>query len=194
MDKVKIGGLVFDAILKTDHNSKLTATSHPIESGANISDHAFVEPSEVSIELAVSDSEINRGTFGSGERSIKAFGELTKLQTSRKLITVVTRFKTYSNMLIMSISTPDDYTTMNAFRAMIMLREIPVVSTSRVTVSERAVATSGGIPAPVPEPAPVATSSSTQPQKTTTTPSGTTSPAAPKTSVLKQAANKLLGK
>lgn len=173
MEKLKIGGLVFDAILKTDHSSKVTVTNHPIESGANISDHAFVEPSEISIELAVSDSERDRGTFGSGKRSVKAFQELTKLQISRKLITVVTRLKTYRNMLIISVSAPDDYTTMNAFRAVIILSEIPVVSTSRVSVNARA------------------TASSTQVQKTGSTNSGTKQAAEPKQSVLKQAAGKL---
>jgi hypothetical protein len=175
MEKVKIGGLVFDAILKTDHSSKLTATSHPIESGASISDHAFVEPAEVSIELAVSDSEIGGGAFGSGDRSVKAFGELLRLQTSRKLMTVVTRFKTYNDMLIMSVSVPDDYTTMNAFKAIIMLREIPTVSTSAVSVTARA------------------TGSSSQAQKSGGTSSGTKQAAAPNQSVLKQAGGMLRG-
>jgi hypothetical protein len=175
MEKVKIGELVFDAILKTDHNSKLAATSHPIESGANIADHAFVEPAEVSIELAVSDSETGKDTFGSGDRSVNAFGELLKLQTSRKLITVSTRFKVYNDMLIMSVSVPDDYTTMNAFKAMVMLREIKTVSTSKVSVTQRA------------------TSGSSQVQKSGSTSSGTKQPDAPKQSVLKQISNMLKG-
>jgi hypothetical protein len=174
MAKVNIGGLVFDATLKTDHNSKVTATSHPIESGASISDHAFVEPSEVSFEVGVSDAEVNNGTFGSGERGVKAFQELLKLQMSRKLIKAVTRLRSYSNMLITSVSAPDDYTTMNAFKAMIMLREIPVVGTSTVSVSERSSA------------------SSSQAQKSVSTNSGTVQASAPKQSVLKQA-NGMLG-
>lgn len=165
-----IGGLVFDAVLKTDHTSKVTATSHPVESGANISDHAFVEPAEISLEVGVSDCETRNGTFGSGNRSQKAFSELLKLQTSRQLITVVTRFKTYRNMLITSISVPDDYTTMFAFKANIMLREIPIVSTGRVSVT-----------------------GSDQSQKTGSTNSGTVQATAPKQSVLKQASAMLKG-
>lgn len=175
MAKASIGGLVFDAVIKTDHTSKLTATSHPVESGANISDHAFVEPSEISIEVAVSDSERNKGTFGSGSRSLKAFRELIKLQTSRRLITVVTRFKTYRNMLIISVSVPDDYTTMNAFKANLMLREIPIVKTSRVSVTARATSDSGQV------------------QKSGSTNGGTVQASAPKQSVLKQASNMLKG-
>lgn len=173
MAVMSIGGLVFDAILKTDHTSKITATSHPIESGANVSDHAFVEPKEISIEVGVSDCETGNGTFGSGNRSVNAFKELIKLQESRQLISVVTRFKTYNNMLIMSVSVPDDYTVMNSFKANLMLREIPIVSTSRVKVSER-----GG---------------SDQAQKAGSTNSGAVQAAAPKQSVLKQATSLLKG-
>ncbi len=175
MAKVNIGGLVFDAIIKTDHTSKLTVTTHPVESGAKIADYAFVEPAEISIEVAVSDSEINKGTFGSGNRSLTAFKELLKLQTARSLMTVVTRFKTYRNMLITSVSVPDDYTTMNAFKASLMLREIPIVSTSRVSVTARA------------------TSYSSQVQKSGSTNSGTKQAATPKQSILKQATNMLKG-
>lgn len=169
---LSIGGLVFDAILKTDHTSKITATSHPVESGANISDHAYTEPAEISIEVGVSDCETGSGTFGSGSRSLNAFKALLKLQTSRQLITVVTRFKTYTNMLITSVSVPDDYTTMSTFRANIMLREIRIVSTSRVTVSAR---------------------ESEQAQKTGSTNSGTKQAETPKQSVLSQAAAMLKG-
>lgn len=172
MAKTSIGGLVFDAVLKTDHTSKVTATSHPVESGANISDHAFVEPAEIMLEVAVSDCETKNGTFGSRNRSQKAFSELLKLQASRRLITVTTRFKTYRNMLIISVSVPDDYTTMFAFKASIMLREIPIVSTSKVKVSERR---------------------GDQTQKTGSTNSGTTQATAPKQSVLKQAWQMLKG-
>ncbi|MCM1059470.1 MAG: hypothetical protein NC452_04175 [Eubacterium sp.] len=167
-----IGGLAFDAVLKTDHTSKVTATSHPVESGANISDHAFVEPAEISFEVGVSDCETGNGTFGSGNRSQEAFSELIKLQNSRQLITVVTRFKTYRNMLIINVSVPDDYTTMFALKANILLREIPIVSTGKVTVSER-----GG----------------DQSQKTGSTNSGTTQATAPKQSILKQASEMLKG-
>lgn len=172
MAVMSIGGLVFDAVLKTDHTSKVTATSHPVESGANISDHAFVEPKEISIEVGVSDCETGNGTFGSGSRSLNAFNALMKLQASRQLITVVTRFKVYTNMLITSVSVPDDYTTMNSFKANLMLREIPIVSTSTVKVSERG---------------------SEQAQKTGSTNSGTVQATAPKQSVLKQATSMLKG-
>lgn len=170
MAVMSIGGLVFDAVLKTSHTSKVTATSHPVEYGANISDHAFVEPKEISIEVGVSDCETGKGTFGNGSRSLNAFKALMKLQEARQLISVVTRFKTYSNMLITSVSVPDDYTTMSSFKATLMLKEIPIVSTSTVKVSERG-----------------------QGQKAGNTNGGTVQAETPKQSVLKQASTALKG-
>ncbi|MDL2289128.1 hypothetical protein LJC32_07145 [Oscillospiraceae bacterium OttesenSCG-928-F05] len=168
-----VGGLYFDAILKTDHTSKITATDHPVESGANITDHAYVEPDEISVEIGVSDSAIEAGSFGTGARSITAFQALRKLQQSRQPFTVVTRLHTYKNMLISSISAPDDFSTMNALKAVIMMREIIIVSTQTVTVSARA---------------------SAEPQKTSTTNSGAKQPdstSSSSQSILKQAATQL---
>lgn len=166
--RVSIGGLVFDAVLRTDHTSKLTATSHPIESGANIVDHAFIEPAEISIEIGMTDCN------GVGS-SNKMFKSLQSLQNSRRQLTVVTRYKTYRNMLIMSMSVPDDYTTMNALKAILMLREIPVVGSQTVAIAER---------------------ESGQKQKTGSTNSGTVQPSGASganQSVLRQAAGLLSG-
>ena len=163
--KVSIGGLVFDAVLKTDHTSKLTVTSHPIESGANISDHAFIEPAEITVEIGMTDCN------GVGV-SDKMFKSLQALQFSRQRITVVTRYRTYQNMLIVSMSVPDDFMTMNALKAMLMLREIPVVGTQTVTVAERA---------------------SRQAQKSGSTNNGTVQPSTANQSVLRQAINMLMG-
>ncbi len=126
--RVSIGGLMFDAVLSTSHVSKVTATSHPVEGGANITDHAFKDPAEVTIEIGMTDCN------GVGV-SDKMFAALQSLQASRRPITIQTRFKKYSNMLIMSMSTPDDYKTVNALKAVLMCREIIIVGTATVKVT-----------------------------------------------------------
>jgi LysM repeat protein len=126
--RVSIGGLTFDAVLSTSHVSKVTATSHPVEGGANIADHAFIDPAEVTIEIGMTDCN------GVGA-SDKMFAALQALQKARQPITIQTRFKQYTNMLIMSMSTPDDYMTVNALKSVLMCREIPIVSTRTVTIT-----------------------------------------------------------
>lgn len=171
--RTSVGGLYFDAILKTDHTAKITMTDHPVESGANITDHAYIEPDEVSLELGVSDSAIEASSFGTGARSVTAYQELRKLQRSRQPMTIITRLQTYKNMLISTITAPDDYSTMNALKATIMCREVMIVSTETVTVSPRA---------------------SQEPQKTGSTNSGAKQPDSTSSgsqSILKQAASQL---
>ena len=53
--KTNIGGFFFDAFLKIDHNSRLKITDHPVEEGANIADHAYVEPQSLTMEVGMSD-------------------------------------------------------------------------------------------------------------------------------------------
>jgi len=168
--RTSIGDLYFDADFRIDHTGKVTTTDHPVEIGSNISDHAYVEPDEVSIEIGVSDSAYAADNFGTGMRSVTAFQELRKAKSRREPLTVVTRLNTYKNMLITSIIAPDDFTTMNAFRATVMLREILMAETHTVSISPRA---------------------SAQPQKTNRTNSGAKQPEQPRQSVLRQAATQL---
>ncbi len=60
------------------------------------------------------------------------------LQNSRQPMTILTRFRQYKNMLIVSMSVPDDYTTMNALKAVLTCREIIIVGTANVAVAAAA--------------------------------------------------------
>lgn len=128
------GRFVFDAVFGTDHSANLTVTQHPVQSGASISDHAYMEPDEVSIEIGMSDAAI--GAPGGDGRSVNAFTQLRAIMEKREPVTLVTRLKTYPNMLITSMSAPDDYKTMHALRASIYFQQINIVSVSTVTVQE----------------------------------------------------------
>lgn len=50
-----IGGVTFDVVVEEQHEDTLEITEHPVEHGANISDHAFMKPASVTIR---------RGRFG----------------------------------------------------------------------------------------------------------------------------------
>ena len=138
--KTNIGGFFFDAFLKIDHTSKLKITDHPVEEGANISDHAYVEPQSLTMEIGMSEvcTSLVNGQFEQKySRSASAFDTLKTLQEQRIHLTVHTRLKTYENMLIETITVPDDYTTLYGLRATIGLREIIIVKTNTVTMPNR---------------------------------------------------------
>lgn len=127
-----LGGMIFTAVLRADHTQKLTLTEHPVQTGASITDHAYLEPAEVILEVGESDCELGDGG------SARVFGQLLAMQAEREPLEVVTRLKTYENMLIESIETSDDYTTQGALKATVTLREIIMADAAIVQVSGRA--------------------------------------------------------
>lgn len=130
--------LVFDAVFSTEHSSNLAITSHPIQTGADIADHAYKEADTLTFDIGMSDV-MQRETFKepSGSRSVNAYNKLLQLQEDRLPLTVGTRLKTYKNMMVETISTTDDNTTMYGLRVTVTLREIFVVNVATVKVSER---------------------------------------------------------
>jgi hypothetical protein len=138
------GNYVFDAYFSINHESNLTITEHPIQTGASISDHAYMEAQQVTFEIGMSDvmqdiSATSVATFNgtSSSRSVNAYKILRKLQADRIPINATTRLGTYNNMLIETISAPDDNKTLYGLKATVVLKEIFVVSVTTVKISER---------------------------------------------------------
>lgn len=131
--------LIFDAIFSTDYLHSLSITDHPVQTGANISDHAYEEASVLTFEIGMSDvmTSISSESFGEGTRSITAYKKIRELQSQRVPITVVTKFGTYTNMMVETLAVPDDSTTMTALKATVVLKQIFVVNVSTVKISER---------------------------------------------------------
>lgn len=162
--KTNIAGFFFDAVLKEEHTSTLKITEHPVQTGVNITDHAYMEPARLVMELGMSDvmDALYPGQFeGSYTKSVSAYRVLLDLQKSRLPLQVLTRLYLYQNMLIESISAPDNYTTLYGLRCTVTLREIMVVDVMQTTVSAR-------------------------PQITGSTPKGTVQPIEPPPTVARQ--------
>lgn len=169
--KTNIGGWFFDAILKTDHTSRLTITEHPVQTGAALTDHSFLQPKQLSMEIGMSNvaTSFVPGQFTGGySRSVTAYQVLAQLQALRVPIQVHTRLGLYQNMLIEVLSAPDDYMTLNGLRCTVTFREILVAQVKTVKISAR----------------PKVTDSSNR---------GSPEPAQPNQSILKQALKMLLG-
>ena len=138
--KTNIGGWFFDAYLNMSHVSRLRITDHPVQTGANIADHSFLEPKELTMELGCSDvaTSIIPGQFTGGwSRSVKAFEILKDLQAQRVPIQILTRLGGYKNMLIETLSAPDDYKTIFGLRATVTFKEVLVATTRTIKVSAR---------------------------------------------------------
>lgn len=142
--KTNIGGFFFDATLREEHTSTLKITSHPVQTGANITDHSYVEPSVLTMEIGMSDgmdSLIPNQFTGQYTKSVSAYQTLLDLQESRIPVSVLTRIRKYDNMLIEEITVPDDAKSLHGLHCTVTLREIFVVEVSTTTVSARTQAT-----------------------------------------------------
>lgn len=125
------GTLYFDAVLHVDHNANVTITQHPVQTGAVISDHAVVEPEEISLEIGMTD------VIGGDGSSVQAYQLFKSVMNQREPCTVVTRLATYQDMILTSIAAPDDYTTMNALRCTLIFSKVRIVSVATVQVQQK---------------------------------------------------------
>jgi hypothetical protein len=134
--RTNIAGYFFDAVLRLDHSSTLRITEHPIQTGAPLTDHSYMLPSSLTMEIGFSDcmDSLVQGQYsGAGGKSISAYQKLRDLQSQRTPLTVVTRLRTYKNMLIQAITSSDDVRTAYGLRCLITLRQIILATVQTTT-------------------------------------------------------------
>jgi hypothetical protein len=130
----------FDAIIREDHSSQLRTTEHPVQSGSNITDHAYMLPSRLTIVVGFSDAmeSYKTGQYTSGDsRSITAHAALLTIQQSRLPITVYTDLRYYRNMVIETLSTTVDNKTMYSKIINVVLKQIIMATSGTTQVSSR---------------------------------------------------------
>jgi|GEM_PF-1279559 len=118
---------VFDAILRALHVQELEMTQHPVQTGANISDHAYLRPAELTLEIGMSDAmaSYTAGNWtGNASKSVAAFQTLLTIQSLRLPVTISTRLKTYSNMQLKEVKSEDTYRTRYGLRALVHFVQI----------------------------------------------------------------------
>jgi len=125
----------FDAYLKIDHQRRLTVTEHPVQTGANISDHAYLMPAVVVMEIGMSDAmdAYESGQFqGDTSKSVSAYKTLERLHEARIPLTVVTRLGKYENMIIEDIHAPDEAKTQYGLKVTVTFKQI-IMATNPAT-------------------------------------------------------------
>jgi hypothetical protein len=128
--------LTFDGVVKETHTKKASISKNPMENGVSLADHAVMEPAELTLEIAISDtplSEVDAKRFtGSDRRSVTAWAELEKWMAAFVPFDIVTGLKTYKNLLISSMSTEQDKDSGGALFATIQLQQVTFASTATV--------------------------------------------------------------
>lgn len=119
---------VFDAVIRVSHEQELRRTQHPVQTGASISDHAYIEPARLILDIGMSDmmDEYSPGmwTGGAASKSVSAYQQMLALQFSRIPLTITTKLRNYANMLIDAISPEETSKTITGLRMRIEFGQI----------------------------------------------------------------------
>ena len=135
---------VFDAVLELEHEQRLEKTHHPVQTGADISSHAYLMPPRVVMYIGMSDamdaysngvnnangvggatpSTVSPFSGTSTSKSVNAYQTVVALQSARQPLTVTTRLRTYTNMVITSIGPREDYKTITGLRMRVEFEQI----------------------------------------------------------------------
>ena len=133
----------FDAIIKLDHQEAQRITEHPVQKGANITDHSFSLPAHLTLEIGMSDvmDSYAAGQWGTGQssptKSVMAYQTLLEWKNSGTPLTITTRLNDYQNMVVEYLSSPDDITTIYGLKCMATFRQIITASIETAKVSAR---------------------------------------------------------
>lgn len=130
-----IGGLYPDVVVEESHEDSLEITEHPVEQGADISDHAFKKAEVVTIRGGVSDSSPDGGE----KPSVEFYDKLLELQAKREPFDIVTGKRLHKNMLLESLTEVTDPDTENSLIFTAQCREVIIVKTQVTSVPPRKV-------------------------------------------------------
>lgn len=136
--KAKIGAVVLDASLSEAHNTSNDVTDHPVEKGADITDHVRQKPKTLRLTGLVSNTPLpdpGKPVEFKPEAASTAYQDLMRLADQGETITVVTALRTYEDMVIESLDVPRDASLGQTLQFTCSLKQIRSVETRRVTVS-----------------------------------------------------------
>lgn len=159
-----IDSIAIQATLEETGTDLVTVTDHPVEAGAEISDHAYYRPAELTMRCGWSNSNTSSlisavsslfsgggvsqfaGLSGSspavsgGGMSVSdyvsgIYSQLLSLQQSLQPFTVVTSIRQYTNMMLTSLAVTRDQRTSQALMVTATLRQVIIVSTVSTTLA-----------------------------------------------------------
>lgn len=140
--KSYIGIIEIDSIVEESVTIESEITEYPVEAGANVNDHVIIKPAEFLMKGVVSDSSnyyiydtstIKDRFVGDVSKSKVVWEQLLKLQAERQPFVLIQNLKSYSNVLITSLSTSQDKDTSRALFFTAALKEVILSSVEQIT-------------------------------------------------------------
>ena len=138
------GNIELDAMLDESHEWSAEATSNPVEEGAPVTDHVIEQADKLTIRGVVTDAPLNAsssilGFIGGGSADNKTqtvFDLLDTLIKKREVLTVYTKHKTYSDMVLTNVTIPRSASVGEAIEFRAEFIHIRKVATQTVDVPD----------------------------------------------------------
>ncbi|WP_395490367.1 phage baseplate protein [Cedecea davisae] len=130
------GFLIPDVVVNELHTDTLQIASHPVEFGPDISDHAWKQPSELNIDCFfraggsfVDFANTTAFNLGIGSSPAQIYQQLLDLQAKAEPFRVMTRRRSYSNMLLKTITVTTAGKSENVLGCKLVLSEVSMTAT-----------------------------------------------------------------
>lgn len=149
--KRSIGGIVAHVTMEEVGTDELQITEHPVELGANITDHAFKKPPDLVVRCGWSNASLagvlggvkglvsalsGGDTFGSDYVS-GVYNQLLTLQESRIPFDVSTGKRLYTNMLMRSLGVTTDEKSEYTLMVTAVFKQVLIVQAQATTLPPR---------------------------------------------------------
>ncbi len=125
----KFGDIEVDVILNEATTDKLTITKQPVQTGAPITDHSYMEPTELVMSIQ------QKHNFGVSLSKI--YQDILDLQKTRTPFTVITPKRLYKDMLIAVVGNTTDKMTENVLSINLVFQQIIIVKVATAQVARR---------------------------------------------------------
>lgn len=122
----KIGSIEVNVVINENSVDTLTITKQPVQQGASITDHSYMEPTTFTTSIYFRD---NLTTSLS-----KIYQNLLDLQKSRTPFDIITPKRIYKSMLMASLSQTTDKNTENCLSIFASFQEVIIVQVATVLV------------------------------------------------------------
>jgi hypothetical protein len=154
-----IDALTLDVTIQETHTANAEITEHPVEQGADITDHVRPKPVELRMEGIITDTPIDDSLIASVTRSVpglglgvatygvvksllagaslarSAFDRLRQFRDNGTPVGIFTPYRSYSNMVMDSLVVTRDKDTGEALHFVATFREVLFVTSGVATIT-----------------------------------------------------------
>lgn len=136
-----IGGITAQCVVEEKHTDELSITDHPVEQGAQVTDHAFKRPEQVTLTFGWSESiSLDPLSFPTATRGSlpDLYQALLDLQASRVPFDIVTGKRVHESMLLQSLSETTNEKTEHLLLVTAVCRQVILVPTRTFALAPKA--------------------------------------------------------